>query len=230
MYDLHLTSNQANIEQRKKSHWLVPRSVGEWVTSQDRKRIISTVRFNCSTVALDRSLQYKWCDKHKIRTVFQKMKWRLIKLCKCMNDLCDYLLKRNQSSLLFLHSIIVARTAWTTSSSICVLAFRQHSNTVRHQYTSVTHSTKLLFAHFKVKKKCQFVCACLFVFSLSFCCQLINPAVARATRVSLSSLVIMGQSTWSVLSLLWDAGNKLIKQTNFKTHHSDHIMGLNVKF
>lgn len=149
MPDLHLTSNQANIEQSKKSHWLVLRSVGEWVTIQDRKRIISTVRLNCSTVALDRSLKYKWCDEHTIRTVFQKMEVKINKtVFKCMNDLCDYLLKRNQSSLLFLHSIIVARIACTTSSSICVLTFRQHSNTVRHQYTSVTNSTKLVFAHF----------------------------------------------------------------------------------
>ncbi len=58
-YDLCLTSNHANIEQSKKSHWLPPRAAGWWVTSQDRKRIISTVRFNCSAAAFDRSLKYK---------------------------------------------------------------------------------------------------------------------------------------------------------------------------
>jgi len=54
-----LTSNQANIEQSKKSHWLPPRTLGQLVTSQDRKRIISTARFNCSAVAFDRSLKYQ---------------------------------------------------------------------------------------------------------------------------------------------------------------------------
>lgn len=57
--DLCLTSNQANMEQSKKSHWLPPRVVGRCVTSQDRKRTISTVRFNCSGVALARSLKNK---------------------------------------------------------------------------------------------------------------------------------------------------------------------------
>lgn len=59
------------------------------------------------------------------------------------NRVC-YLPKRNQSSLLFLHSIMVAMTACTISSSTCVLAFRQHSRTATHPYTSVTHSPKLV--------------------------------------------------------------------------------------
>lgn len=59
---------------------------------------------------------------------------------------CDYLLKRNQSSLLFLHSITVARIACKTSSSTCVSACRQHSSTARHPYTSVTQSPTLSFA------------------------------------------------------------------------------------
>lgn len=143
-----------------------------------------------------------------------------------MKHLGDYLLKRNQSSLLLLHSITVARIACTTSSSICVLAFRQQSNTVRHSRTSVTNSTKLLSAHFK-ENKCVCVCVDRFAFSLSFCCQLINPAIARATRFSPSSLVMKGQSTWSVLSLLWDAGNKLFQDKNSVI--SDHRMGQNVK-
>lgn len=79
--------------------------------------------------------------------------------CMC---LC-YLLKRNQSSLLFLHSITVATIACTTSSSTCVLAFRQHSSTARHPYTSVTHSPQLLSAWFKSKMStyayvCVYVC------------------------------------------------------------------------
>lgn len=50
------TSNQANIEQSKKSHWLLSRSVGRRVTSQERRRIISTVKLNSRVVAPDRSL------------------------------------------------------------------------------------------------------------------------------------------------------------------------------
>lgn len=53
------------------------------------------------------------------------------------------------------------------------------------------------------------------VFSLSFSCQLMIPAVARATRVSLSSVVMAGQSTWSVLSLLRDTGTKLTEHRAF---------------
>lgn len=59
MHDQCLTSNHANIEQSKKSHWLPPRTLGQLVTSQDRKRIISAARFNSSAVALDRSLKHR---------------------------------------------------------------------------------------------------------------------------------------------------------------------------
>lgn len=51
-----------------------------------------------------------------------------------------HLPKRNQSSLLFLHSIMVARTASATSSSTWVSASRQHISTARFLYTSVTHT------------------------------------------------------------------------------------------
>lgn len=123
--------------------------------------------------------------------------------------------KRNQSSLLFLHSITVARIACTTLSSTCVLAFRQHSSTARHPYTSETHRHNyysLLQAQNKHVCICEkFVCIFICVFLLSSSCQLTNPAVAKATRFSLSSLLILGQSTWSVFSLLWDTGNKLVK-------------------
>lgn len=53
------TSNHANMEQSRKSHWLLSRTVGRWVTSQERRRIISTVKFNSWVVASDRSLKKK---------------------------------------------------------------------------------------------------------------------------------------------------------------------------
>lgn len=61
---------------------------------------------------------------------------------KTNNDFktCYYLSKRNQFSLVLLHSIMVTKTDWSTSFCTGVLAFRQHSRTARHSYTSVTHS------------------------------------------------------------------------------------------
>lgn len=162
MYVLCLTSNQANIEQSKKSHWLPPRTVGQWVTSQDRKRIISTVRFNCSAVAVDRSLKYK--DVTNVHIYAENSLSRMEMEMFAWFAEMHYLPKRNQSSLLFLHSITVARIACTTSSSTCVLAFRQHSSTAKHPYTSVTHrNTKLSFVLFIYKNGfiIMYVCVCV---------------------------------------------------------------------
>ena len=61
-------------------------------------------------------------------------------VCVCVS----HLLKRNQSSLLFLHSIRVARTAWRTPSSTGVSALRQHSSAATHPHTPETHNTPSL--------------------------------------------------------------------------------------
>lgn len=68
------TSNHANMEQSKKSQWLLSRTVGWWVTSQERRRIISTVKFNSWVVALDRSLKNKHKNKKKISLVIKQWK------------------------------------------------------------------------------------------------------------------------------------------------------------
>lgn len=41
--------------------------------------------------------------------------------------------------------------------------------------------------------------------------QLMIPFIAKAVRVSLSSLAMMGQSTWTVFNLLCEPDNKLSK-------------------
>lgn len=55
------------------------------------------------------------------------------------------------------------------------------------------------------------VCVYVFVSSLSVSCQLMIPFIAKAMRVSLSSLAMMGQSTWTVFSPLCEPDNKLSK-------------------
>lgn len=58
--------------------------------------------------------------------------------------------------------------------------------------------------------KREFWClVCLSVSSRSVSHQLMIPLIAKATRVSLCSLVMMGQRTWTVFSLLWEPDNKL---------------------
>lgn len=78
-----------------------------------------------------------------------------------------YLPKRNQSSLLFLHSIMVAMTACTTSSSTCVLAFRQHSRTATHPYTSVTQPKISCTSDISRWNLCICECSCAYSYCRS---------------------------------------------------------------
>lgn len=73
--------------------------------------------------------------------------WSTVEPCQTEFSLCCLLCvqvtdlpKRNQSSLLFLHSIMVANTASATSSSTRVSASRQHISTARFLCMSVTHT------------------------------------------------------------------------------------------
>lgn len=62
---------------------------------------------------------------------------------------------------------------------------------------------------------CVRVRARLSVFSRSVSRQLMIPFIAKATRVSLSSLAMMGVSTWTVFSLLCEPDNKLSKYSKY---------------
>lgn len=55
------------------------------------------------------------------------------------------------------------------------------------------------------------VCVCLSGSSRSVSRQLMIPFIAKAIKVSLSSLAMMGQSTWTVFSPLCEPDNKLSK-------------------